>query len=924
MSEIGSAVPVNSGRNTATDSADVHGQLARSAAAALEQLCASFVATAGELEQARDAASVERLRELRLQIAEALTGLTGPVAPPLAQALNAVTQSCLKSAIRGLSRSPQEEALFARCRDPLAASPQGDPVAVGLAALLLAWHACELETVPPLAAVPSEIRPSWLAFMLELPPSFAHRGDGDRFVHYLQRLCDWLLQYVEATRDSVEDIAIAFFGSAIFMQGYFNELNLRDVMSARGALVEHFLERGGAFLDQLRPMRPVKTRPRIGFIAYHITDGTETAALAAHLERLDRRRFDVRLYSIGRPSGTMAAVCRAAAEAYVQLPTQLADAVARLRCEGLDIALFCTNLTAIPHPLTLIAAHRVAPVQVTTGASPVTTGLRSVDIMISGVPNETEGAEAHYTERLMLMPHAINCYAFNHLFGDRPKPDQVSRSTHGIPERAVLFFSAANFYKIQPELSELWFRILSEVPDSYLLLMPFNPNWSNNYQVVSFNERLRRQMSEMGVAASRVIFHPPVPTVANLHRLIELADVYLDAFPFSGACSIYDVLQVAVPLVARAGSVCRARHSTAILQEEGLEDWVVSNDRDYVNRAVALARNPDKRAAEQQRAIRARDAGLKLVNTTPFAAMLMPLFDRMISDWNQHVETLRALEPAVMAQRISAAVSEVAPRLKSFRDIDLVAGLALPYLRNGGSRRMIDIGACVGKMSKPFLIEGWQTVMFEPDQRCHADLAKLIEAYPGQARVERAVVTADRDGLLAFHIADTPGLSGLSRSPFATDLAILEMPAFALAPYIVRNGLFDVDFVKIDAEGHDFVILDGIDFGAIAPRLVMVEFSDQFVGQGRDAIEAALRRMRRKGYRACVVCMRALGDVMRHDWRTGLLAIGIDAIPGLTDGEPLFGNVLFFRDDDCAFVPSLCDWLEQFGDRTRRGLSPPR
>ena len=54
----------------------------------------------------------------------------------------------------------------------------------------------------------------------------------------------------------------------------------------------------------------------------------------------------------------------------------------------------------------------------------------------------------------MLMPGAINCYAFGHMFGDRPKPDPLSRFAHGIPEQAVLFFSAANFYKIQPELSE--------------------------------------------------------------------------------------------------------------------------------------------------------------------------------------------------------------------------------------------------------------------------------------------------------------------------------------------------------------------------------------------------------------------------------------------------------------------------------------
>jgi FkbM family methyltransferase len=921
MSKTGPAPGAKSGDSRPTVSSDFQGAIARSAAAALEQLCARFVAAAGEVEKARDEAGIARLRALRRQIAEALIAFPGPIGPGLAQALNATTAGCFKSAIRAIPRNTDEETLFARCCEALASAPRAEAAAVGLAALLMAWHAYEVEPFPPLAAIPPALRPSWLDLAVETPPAFVHRGDAERFARYLRRLCAWLQEDVDAAQGPVDDVAAAFSGSSLFMQSYFNELNLRDLMRARAALIETLIERAGGTLDQLRVLRPANTRPRIGFITLTVSDGTETSSLAAHLERLDRRRFDVRLFSLVPPAGRMGAVCRAAAEAYVQLPAQIPAAVARLRCEDLDIALFCTNVTATVHPLTQIAAHRVAPIQASTGASPVTTGLRNVDIMISGVPNETEGAAAHYTERLMLMPEAINCYAFGHLLDGVAKPTPASRVVAGIPEGAVLFFSAANYYKIQPELSELWFRILAQVPDSYLLLMPFNPNWSRDYQIISFHERLRRQAAEAGVPLSRLVLQPPVPTVAHLHRMIELADVYLDAFPFSGACSIYDTLETATPVVARAGTVCRARHSTAILEQAGLADWVASDDEAYVRRAVELARAPDRRAAERQRAMRIRDAGLRLVDTAPYAAMLMPLFERMVSDWNGRVEALRAQEPAGLARRIAALVPETAEQLRSFTDRDLVLQVVLPYLRNGGSRRLLDVGACVGAMSRPFLAEGWQTVMFEPDQRCHATLAAIAEAHPGQVRIEQAVVTADRDGSVPFHVAGAPGLSGMSRSPFAADLAVLDVRALALAPYIARNGLFDVDFIKIDAEGHDLAILEGIDFEAVAPRLIMVEFGDVFAGQDRAAIEAALLRMRGRRYRACVVCLRALGDMARHQWQTNLLAIAIDATPALPVGTSLFGNILFFRDDDCEFLPSVCDWLEQFEDRRQRGLA---
>jgi FkbM family methyltransferase len=906
------------------DARTAPGTAAPSDPATLRRIAAELASAADDCAKQSHAANLDRVRDLRRQAAEHLLGLAQPDGPALAETVRAIVIACLRSDIRALTRSAADDDLFRRAEKAVQSASGSGATGPALAAILMAWHAFELASLPPPSVFPKELRGLWFALLLESPPAFAHKGDSERFAHYLERLCGaYIAQYLRANAGPVDDIAAEFSASTAFIQCYFNELNLRSLMRGRAAIIEDLVRRNGAALDQLRAALPCKTRPRIGFICHYLGEGTETAFLVAHMERLDRRRFDVRLYSVVQPTGKMGLLCRAAAEGYVQLPDNMAAAVARLRNENLDVAVFAANLTATLR-LADVAAHRVATVQAASVASPVTTGLRNMDVLISGAPNETENAADHYTERLVSMPHALNCYAFPYLLEGLPPTDPVTRSMCGIPDDAVLFFSSANYYKILPELSEQWLSILAQVPNSYLLLMPFNPNWSNRYPVESFHERLRAQLAAAGVSADRLLVHPAVPSVAHLHRVMEMADVYLDAFPFSGACSIYDALAVGLPTVARAGAVCRSRHSTAILREEGLSDWVVNDGASYVERAVALGRDAARRIAERARADRCRRAGLRLTDTAAYGAMLMTTLDGIVSDWNTRVGALHALTPDALAQRIAALVPEAAEELGLFADRDLVLQVVLPYLRHGGSRRLIDVGACVGAMSEPFLAEGWQTVMFEPDQRCHPTLAALAEKHPGQVRVEAAAVTGDRDGSVRFHIAGSPGLSGLSRSPHAPDLTTLNVRALALAPYIARNGLFDVDFLKIDAEGHDFAILDGVDFTRIAPRLVMVEFGDTFEGQNRAAIEGALHRMGDRGYRACVVCQRALGDFAQHDWRTGLLVIGIDAVPALPAGMPLSGNILFFRAADGDFLPSLCDWLEQFGDRKRRGLLPLR
>src|SRR5262249_27029253 len=152
----------------------------------------------------------------------------------------------------------------------------------------------------------------------------------------------------------------------------------------------------------------------------------------------------------------------------------------------------------------------------------------------------------------------------------------------------------------------------------------------------------------------------------------------------------------------------------------------------YVERAVTLGRDAARRASERARVDAHRRAGLKLDDTVEFAARLMPLMDRLLSDWSRRTEALRALAPAAQAQRIAALMPIASGELGLFTDRDLVTQVIVPYLRHGGSRRLIDVGACVGAMSLPFLAEGWQGVLFEPDPRCHATLAALAEKHPGQ------------------------------------------------------------------------------------------------------------------------------------------------------------------------------------------------
>src|SRR5262249_26772696 len=111
-----------------------------------------------------------------------------------------------------------------------------------------------------------------------------------------------------------------------------------------------------------------------------------------------------------------------------------------------------------------------------------------------------------------------------------------------------------------------------------------------------FVERLHRQLGEAGVGVDRLRIVNRVPTRADVHAVLRLADVYLDSFPFAGACSLLDCLQVGLPVVARGGSTFRGEVAAAMLRAVGLDELIATDDAAYVELGVSLGRDAARRA----------------------------------------------------------------------------------------------------------------------------------------------------------------------------------------------------------------------------------------------------------------------------------------------------------------------------------------
>lgn len=549
-----------------------------------------------------DAETEIKLRNLRLELAEVcLDTRIDKIAALCNAASGDALATMYNSGIRHLPMNKADQAVAERCHRML--TVEHDPVrkACAYLALSLFMYAYRIDRSFELIDVPTEIAATVVRSLLGLPQFFER--DGAR-----RQALTHLLKSVEEIHKAARVIDEADFRRAMldgFLDGfvltsvYGEDTSFKEISTMRADLIRLHLETSGLARDKA-PIWPdeMPDQLRIGILSPGAQ--SEMAAIRGHLFGLSKERFSITAFV---PDAAAESVSRGVddlADALIALPVDdlvvCADMIIQ---EDLDILISAANISNIcTFPWTLLMAQRLARVQVAMHASPVTTGFDSVDVFINGALNEPADGEEDYTEELVLLEGSSNHY---HFIDGATEPQDLSRSDFGLPETGAVFVSGANAFKIGPDLVETWVSILSAVPDSHLVLYPFNPNWASHYsQRQSFVRFIHSRMKAAGVDINRLHFVDSQPSRAPILGLLQLADIYLDSFPYSGAVSIIDPLTCGCPPVVLAGRTARCRQSAALLREIDLEVLVTESREDYVAVAVRLSRDDELRSEMSQ------------------------------------------------------------------------------------------------------------------------------------------------------------------------------------------------------------------------------------------------------------------------------------------------------------------------------------
>lgn len=142
---------------------------------------------------------------------------------------------------------------------------------------------------------------------------------------------------------------------------------------------------------------------------------------------------------------------------------------------------------------------------------------------------------------------------------------------------------------------------------------------------------------------------------------------------------------------------------------------------------------------------------------------------------------------------------------------------------------MIDVGAHKGSSCIPFLKRNWNVLAFEPCTKTrrtlnlnilNLNLSHLIKVDP------RGVSNFSSKSHPIYSSEESSGVTTLT--PFLNSHKIEEtIDLVSLRDYFQNDDNLKIDFLKIDAEGHDFDVLKGFPFEKCLPNAIICEFEDK-------------------------------------------------------------------------------------------------
>lgn len=381
----------------------------------------------------------------------------------------------------------------------------------------------------------------------------------------------------------------------------YHEADNRPLLTRYGRLCHQLMSewQSRQGLSQPSARRAVDGRIRLGVVSSDFSrHSVWTAITRGWVSGLDRERFELHLFGTGDVIDEQSRLVLESATSFVHGQRGMRQWVDAIQACDPDVIIY-PEIGVDPVSLRL-ASLRLASLQAVTWGHPDTTGLPTMDAYLSGDAFEPEGAEAHYSERLVRLPGLGVKYA---ALGIEPDPFVLERFE--LTGDRPLLVAPGTPFKYAPEFDAVLVEVARRVGNGQIVM--FEPKFYPEAFFGRLKQRLARAFTAAGLDMDRHVKVLPWLKPSEFYGLMHRADAFLDTIGFSGFNTAMQAVECGLPIVTREGRFLRGRLASALYREMGMPELIAPDEAAYVELAVRLATDRAYRDSIRDRIVAARD-----------------------------------------------------------------------------------------------------------------------------------------------------------------------------------------------------------------------------------------------------------------------------------------------------------------------------
>lgn len=317
-------------------------------------------------------------------------------------------------------------------------------------------------------------------------------------------------------------------------------------------------------------IKAVNGKLKIGYVSSDFGSHPLGTLIASLIKMHDRHKFEVNCYSLSASdSSTLRSKFENDAHVFRDLSElHFSDGAAAINDDEVKILINLNGFSSGNR--NEIFALQPATIQMSFLGFSGSSGADYMNYLVADdivVPAEQR---EHYSESLLMMPHShlINDHKQSHRYVlQSDRSGFPIRGQYGISEDKFVFCNFGPHNDINPEIFDVWMRILKRVPNSILWLVRHHSESELN---------LFAAARERGVREEQLVFSDVAGAEENIKRGI-LADLCLDTSCVSSGPAACDILWGGTPLLAIQGSRFASRVSSSLLAAVGLSELVCTS-----------------------------------------------------------------------------------------------------------------------------------------------------------------------------------------------------------------------------------------------------------------------------------------------------------------------------------------------------------